>query len=49
MVRAQRAIYIPLRNDVEPESDETFTVELTSTQRGRLGEISRVEATDQGR
>jgi serine/threonine protein kinase len=43
--QTQRAIYIPLRNDVEQESDETFTVELTSTQRGRLGEISRVEAT----
>jgi serine/threonine protein kinase len=43
--QSQRAIYIPLRNDTTAEGDETFTVELVSPQRGRLGEISRVEAT----
>lgn len=43
--QSQRAIYIPLRNDTASEGDETFTVELASPQRGRLGEISRVEAT----
>lgn len=43
--QAQRAIYIPLRNDTVPEEDETFTVELSSPQRARLGEISRIEAT----
>lgn len=43
--QSQRAIYIPLRNDTEVEGDETFFVELSSPQRGRLGEIARAEAT----
>jgi serine/threonine protein kinase len=43
--QSQRAIYIPLRNDLEQEPDETFTVELASVERGRVGTISRVEAT----
>lgn len=43
--QSQRAIYIPLRNDLDAEGDETFTLELTSPQRGRLGSVSRVEAT----
>ena len=43
--QAQRAIYIPLRNDLDAEGDETFSLELLSPQRGRLGSASRVEAT----
>lgn len=43
--QSQRAIYVPLRNDTLVEGDETFTMELTSIQRGRLGEIRKVEAT----
>jgi serine/threonine protein kinase len=43
--QAQRAIYIPLRNDLDAEGDETFSLELVSPQRGRLGSAPRVEAT----
>lgn len=43
--QAQRAIYIPLRNDLDAEGDETFSLELLSPRRGRLGSASRVEAT----
>jgi serine/threonine protein kinase len=43
--QTQRAIYIPLRNDLDAEGDETFSLELSSPQRGRLGPASRVEAT----
>lgn len=43
--QAQRAIYIPLRNDLDAEGDETFSLELLSPQRGRLGSASRAEAT----
>jgi serine/threonine protein kinase len=42
--QSRRAIYIPLRNDTEAEGEETFTVELTSATRGRLGSTT-VEAT----
>jgi hypothetical protein len=43
--QSQRVIYVPLRNDTEPEGDETFTVRITSAQRAKLGEIAKVEAT----
>ena len=43
--QAQRAIYIPLRNDLDAEGDETFSLELLSPQRSRLGSASRAEAT----
>jgi serine/threonine protein kinase len=43
--QAQRAIYVPLRNDLIKEGDETFTVRLHSPQQARLGAISKVEAT----
>jgi hypothetical protein len=43
--QGQRAIYIPLRNDLDTEGDETFALELASPQRGRLGSVSRIEAT----
>lgn len=42
--QAQRAIYVPLLNDLLEEGDETFTVELRA-QQSRLGEITRTEAT----
>jgi hypothetical protein len=34
--QAQRAIYVPLRNDLLKEGDETFTVQLMSPQNARL-------------
>jgi hypothetical protein len=43
--QSQRAIYIPLRNDLDAEGDETFTLELASVQRGRVGSVASVEAT----
>jgi serine/threonine protein kinase len=43
--QAQRAIYVPLRNDLLKEGDETFTVKLLSPQNARLGEIAASEAT----
>ncbi len=43
--QAQRAIYVPLRNDLLKESDETFTVELLTPQNARLGKVARAEAT----
>jgi serine/threonine protein kinase len=39
--QAQRAVYVPLRNDLLKEEDETFTVQLQSQQPGRLGAVSR--------
>jgi serine/threonine protein kinase len=42
--QAQRAIYVPLRNDLLKEGDETFTVRLSSPQSARLGAISQAEA-----
>jgi serine/threonine protein kinase len=43
--QAQRAIYVPLRNDLLKEGDETFTVRLRSPQNARLGSIASAEAT----
>ena len=43
--QAQRAIYVPLRNDLLKEGDETFTVQLQSPQNARLGAIATAEAT----
>ena len=43
--QAQRAIYVPLRNDLLKEGDETFTVELQSPQNARLSKAARSEAT----
>ncbi len=43
--QAQRAIYVPLRNDLLKEEDETFTVELQSPSNARLGKEARSEAT----
>jgi serine/threonine protein kinase len=43
--QAQRAIYVPLRNDLLKEEDETFTVELQSPANARLGKGARAEAT----
>jgi serine/threonine protein kinase len=43
--QAQRAIYVPLRNDLLKEEDEKFTVRLQSPRQARLGDTSRAEAT----
>lgn len=43
--QAQRAIYVPLRNDLLKEGDETFTVRLLAPQNARLGAVSHAEAT----
>jgi serine/threonine protein kinase len=43
--QAQRAIYVPLRNDLLKEDDETFMVELLSPSNARLGKSARAEAT----
>jgi serine/threonine protein kinase len=43
--QAQRAIYVPLHNDLLKEEDETFTVRLQSARGARLGEAATVEAT----
>ena len=43
--QAQRAIYVPLRNDLLKEGDETFTVQLVSPQNARLGANSTATAT----
>ena len=43
--QAQRAIYVPLRNDLLKEEDETFTVRLQSARGARLGKANTVEAT----
>lgn len=43
--QASRAIYVPLRNDLLKEENETFKVCLHSPQRARLGARSCVEAT----
>jgi|HigsolmetaAR201D_1030396.scaffolds.fasta_scaffold00448_6 serine/threonine protein kinase len=37
--QAQRALYIPLRNDQLAEGDETFSIELIDAQRARLGSV----------
>jgi serine/threonine protein kinase len=43
--QAQRAIYVPLRNDLLTEEDETFAVELHSPAGAKLGKASKVTAT----
>ncbi|HKS54267.1 MAG TPA: protein kinase [Steroidobacteraceae bacterium] len=43
--QAQRAIYVPLRNDLIKEGDETFKVTLKSPQNAKLGPIAIAEAT----
>ncbi len=42
--QAQRAIYVPLRNDLLKEGDETFFVELFAPKSARLGKTARAEA-----
>jgi hypothetical protein len=42
--QAQRAIYVPLRNDLLKEGDETFYVELMSPRSARLDKNTRAEA-----
>jgi serine/threonine protein kinase len=42
--QAQRAIYVPLRNDRMKEGDETFYVELGSPKSARIGAIGRAQA-----
>jgi serine/threonine protein kinase len=42
--QAQRAIYVPLRNDLLKEPDESFFVELLPTKTARLGKAARAEA-----
>jgi serine/threonine protein kinase len=43
--QAQRAIYVPLRNDLLKEGDETFKVQLKSPVNARLGSVAIAEAT----
>ncbi len=43
--QAQRAIYVPLRNDLLKEDDETFTVKLQTPQNARVGDSAQSEAT----
>jgi serine/threonine protein kinase len=42
--QAQRAIYVPLRNDLLKEPDESFYVELLPPKSARLGKSARAEA-----
>ncbi|WP_129644184.1 protein kinase domain-containing protein [Peristeroidobacter agariperforans] len=42
--QAQRAIYVPLRNDLRKEDDESFYVELVSPKSARIGKTDRAEA-----
>jgi serine/threonine protein kinase len=42
--QAQRAIYVPLRNDLLKEHDESFYVDLVAPKSARLGKASRAEA-----
>jgi tRNA A-37 threonylcarbamoyl transferase component Bud32 len=42
--QAQRAIYVPLRNDLLKEPDESFYVELLPPKSARLGKAARSEA-----
>lgn len=43
--QAQRAIYVPLRNDLlKEDGDEAFYVELTGAKAARLGKAARAEA-----
>ena len=42
--QAQRAIYVPLRNDLRKEDDESFYVDLVSPKSARIGKTDRAEA-----
>ncbi|WP_206606194.1 protein kinase domain-containing protein [Steroidobacter cummioxidans] len=42
--QAQRAIYVPLRNDLLKEDDETFYVELFAPKSARIGKVGRAQA-----
>jgi serine/threonine protein kinase len=42
--QAQRAIYVPLRNDLLKERDETFFVDLTAPKSAKIGKVGRAEA-----
>lgn len=42
--QAQRAIYVPLRNDLLKEDDENFYVDLVGPKSARLGKNARAEA-----
>lgn len=42
--QAQRAIYVPLRNDLLKEEDESFFVDLHAPKAARLGKTARAEA-----
>lgn len=43
--QAQRAIYVPLRNDLlKEDGDESFYVELLAPKAARLGQLARAEA-----
>ncbi|HEY0681398.1 MAG TPA: protein kinase [Steroidobacter sp.] len=42
--QAQRAIYVPLRNDLLKEEDESFFVDLVAPKSARLGKTARAEA-----
>ncbi len=42
--QAQRAIYVPLRNDLLKEEDERFYVELFAPKSARVGKVGRAEA-----
>ncbi|WP_218043105.1 protein kinase domain-containing protein [Steroidobacter gossypii] len=42
--QAQRAIYVPLRNDLLKEEDENFFVDLFAPKSARLGKTARAEA-----
>lgn len=43
--QAQRAIYVPLRNDLLKEDDENFVVRLHAPQGARLGKANQATAT----
>lgn len=42
--QAQRAIYVPLRNDLLKEDDESFYVDLFAPKSARVGKSARAEA-----
>jgi hypothetical protein len=42
--QAQRAIYVPLRNDLLKEGDESFFVELYAPKTARVAKNARAEA-----
>jgi serine/threonine protein kinase len=42
--QAQRAIYVPLRNDLLKEHDETFYVDLSAPRSAKIGKLGRAQA-----